>query len=66
MGYAEIPERDNTVHGVDVTPSPAIAFLDENGKKLVVPKSASHYYSYHSNNKDHFIETQERHSMKVN
>lgn len=54
MGYAVVPERDNTVHGVDVTPSPAIAFLDENGKKLVVPKSASHYYSYHSSNKDPF------------
>jgi len=50
MGYAEVPDRDNLVHRIDVTPSPAIAFVDKNGKEIDVPEEARGYYSY--KNKD--------------
>ena len=46
MGYVQLPDRDNIVHRVDVTPSPAIAFVDKKGKKINVPESARGYYSY--------------------
>lgn len=55
MGYAQLPDRDNIVHRIDVTPSAAIAFIDEKGNKLVVPKEASHYYSYHNSIKNPFF-----------
>ncbi len=46
MGYAQLPDRDNLVHRIDVIPSPAIAFVDKNGKKIDVPEEARGYYSY--------------------
>jgi hypothetical protein len=46
MGYAQLPDRDNIVHRIDVTPSPAIAFVDKNGKKIDVPEEARGSYSY--------------------
>jgi outer membrane protein assembly factor BamB len=55
LGYAQLPGRDNIVHRIDVTPSAAIAFIDEKGKKLVVPKEASHYYSYMNRIKNPFF-----------
>lgn len=50
MGYAEVPDRDNIVHRIDVTPSPAIAFVDKDGKKIDLPNGVRGSYSYH--NKD--------------
>jgi len=51
MGYAEVPERDNMVHRIDVTPSPPIAFVwAKDGKKIDVPESARGYYSYKEKN----------------
>ena len=50
MGYAQVPERDNMVHRIDVTPSPAIAFVDKDGKEIDVPESARGYYSYKEKN----------------
>jgi len=46
MGYAELPDRDNIVHRIDVTPSLAIAFVDNEGKEISVPEEARGYYSY--------------------
>jgi len=44
-GYAVCPARDNLVHRVDVTPSPAVAFhLD--GRKVDVPDHMRGNYSY--------------------
>ena len=47
LGYAEVPERDNMVHRIDVAPSPPFAFVwAKDGKEIDVPEKARGYYSY--------------------
>ncbi|MHC5058581.1 MAG: hypothetical protein ACYTKD_28315 [Planctomycetota bacterium] len=45
-GYVLLPQRDNLVHRVDVTPSPEVQFIDSEGTPSTVPKEALGYYSY--------------------
>ncbi len=45
-GYVLLPQRDNLVHRLDVTPSPEVQFVDKSGRPFDVPEEALGYYSY--------------------
>ncbi len=46
MGYAQVPERDNMVHRIDLAPSKPIAFVEKGGKKMEVKPEWRGSYSY--------------------
>ena len=45
-GYVTLAERDNLVHRIDLTPTPAIRFVDANGDEVITPKGMRGNYSY--------------------
>jgi len=47
-GYVTLPERDNLVHRIDLTPTPPVLFLDQEGKDITPPKNMRGNYSYKS------------------
>ncbi len=49
-GYVTLPERDNLVHRIDLTPTPDVQFLDKEGNPVIPPKNMRGNYSY--KNKD--------------
>jgi len=49
-GYVRVPERDNLVHRIELTPTPPLRFVNEQGETFDPPKKMRGSYAY--KNKD--------------